>query len=130
MGGGEEKRGWNGFLLGKAKKEGFLCRFCGKRDGDGHLFWECTFLAPSSMLGNCLSSLHLYPWIVAGGPDVCYGMGGCLDLVVLVIGTLGLLLLGNWLVVSWSADWVLIRWMVLIFRPRPTIGTPRILLWR
>ena len=19
------------------------CRFCGKRDGDGHLFWECTF---------------------------------------------------------------------------------------
>ena len=34
---------WNGFLLGKAKKEDVPCRFCGKQDGDGHLFWECTF---------------------------------------------------------------------------------------
>ena len=33
---------WNGFLLGKAKKGDAPCRFCGKRDGDGHLFWECT----------------------------------------------------------------------------------------
>ena len=36
---------WNGFLLGKAKKEDVPCRFCGKRDGDGHLFWECTFFS-------------------------------------------------------------------------------------
>ena len=36
---GEEGR--NGFLLGEAKKEDVPCRFCGKRDGDGHLFWEC-----------------------------------------------------------------------------------------
>ena len=35
---------WNGFFLGKAKKEDVPCRFCGKRDGEGHLFWECTFL--------------------------------------------------------------------------------------
>ena len=34
---------WNGLLLGKAKKEDVPCRFCGKKDGDGHLFWECTF---------------------------------------------------------------------------------------
>ena len=34
---------WNGFLLGKAKKEDVPCFFCGKRDGDGHLFWECSF---------------------------------------------------------------------------------------
>ena len=34
---------WNGILLGKAKKEDVPCRFCVKRDGDGHLFWECTF---------------------------------------------------------------------------------------
>ena len=34
---------WNGFLVGKAKKEDVPCRFCGKRDGDGHLFWECLF---------------------------------------------------------------------------------------
>ena len=37
---------WNGFLLGKAKMEDVPCRFCGKRDGDGHLFWECPFLHP------------------------------------------------------------------------------------
>ena len=36
-------RVWNGFLLGKAKKEDVPCRFCGKKDGDGHLFWECSF---------------------------------------------------------------------------------------
>ena len=30
-------RVWNGFLLGKARKEDVPCRFCGKRDGDGHL---------------------------------------------------------------------------------------------
>ena len=36
-------RVWNGFLLGKARKEDVPCRFCGKRDGDGHLFWECSF---------------------------------------------------------------------------------------
>ena len=37
---------WNGFLLGKAKKEDVPCRFCGKRDGDGHLLLE-MFLLPS-----------------------------------------------------------------------------------
>ena len=34
---------WNGFLLGRAKKEDVPCQFCGKKDGDGHLFWDCTF---------------------------------------------------------------------------------------
>ena len=34
---------WNGFLLGKAKKEDVPCRFCGQKDGDGHLFWDCAF---------------------------------------------------------------------------------------
>ena len=34
---------WNGILLGTAKKEDVPYQFCGKRDGDGHLFWECTF---------------------------------------------------------------------------------------
>ena len=34
---------WNGFLLGQAKKEYVPCRFCGEKDGDGHLFWEGTF---------------------------------------------------------------------------------------
>ena len=34
---------WNGILLGRAKKQDVPCRFCGKRDGNGHLFWECPF---------------------------------------------------------------------------------------
>ena len=34
---------WNGFLLRQAKKDNVPCQFCGKVDGDGHLFWECTF---------------------------------------------------------------------------------------
>ena len=38
---------WNGCPLGKAKKEDVPCRFCGRKDGDGHLFWECTFSPPS-----------------------------------------------------------------------------------
>ena len=29
--------------IGKARKEDVPCRFCGMRDGDGHLFWECSF---------------------------------------------------------------------------------------
>ena len=34
---------WNGFLLGKVKGQHVPCRFCGGADGDGHLFWDCTF---------------------------------------------------------------------------------------
>ena len=34
---------WNGFLLGPVRHQVILCRFCGAPDGDGHLFWECTF---------------------------------------------------------------------------------------
>ena len=34
---------WKGFLLGKVRGQDVPCRFCGSRDSDGHLFWECTF---------------------------------------------------------------------------------------
>ena len=34
---------WNGFLLGKVRGENVPGRFCGKLDGDGHLFWECSY---------------------------------------------------------------------------------------
>ena len=37
---------WNGFLLGKAKKEDVPCRFCVKRDGDGD-FFVGMFFSPS-----------------------------------------------------------------------------------
>ena len=70
---------WNGFLLGKAKKENVPCRFCGKRDGDGHLFRECTFSPPPySMFRDLpefacltvsgplqLASLFALAWLVA-----------------------------------------------------------------
>ena len=42
---------WNGFFLGKAKKEDVPCRVCGQRDGDGHLFWECAFSLPPACSG-------------------------------------------------------------------------------
>ena len=34
---------WNGFLLGRVRHQVIPCRFCGAPDGDGRLFWECTF---------------------------------------------------------------------------------------
>ena len=34
---------WNCFLLGRVRGQLVPCRFCGAPDGDGHLFWECTF---------------------------------------------------------------------------------------
>ena len=34
---------WNGFLLGRAKKEDVPCQFCGKKDGVGHLFLGMYF---------------------------------------------------------------------------------------
>ena len=34
---------WNGFLHGKIHGQDVPCRFCGSRDSDGHLFWDCTF---------------------------------------------------------------------------------------
>ena len=34
---------WNGFLLERARVEVVLCRFCEEDDGDGHLFWECSY---------------------------------------------------------------------------------------
>ena len=34
---------WNGYLFGRVRHQVIPCRFCGAPDGDGHLFWECTF---------------------------------------------------------------------------------------
>ena len=34
---------WNGLLLGRVRSQVIPCRFCGAPDGDGLLFWECTF---------------------------------------------------------------------------------------
>ena len=37
-------RVWNRSLLWKDRDEEVKCRMCGGRDGDGHLFWNWTFL--------------------------------------------------------------------------------------
>ena len=37
---------WNGFLLGQVRGQDVPCRFCGGRDHDGHLFWDCTVPPP------------------------------------------------------------------------------------
>ena len=118
----------NGFLIGKAKKEEVPCWFFGQRDGDGHLFWECTF-HPSSMLGNFLSSLLLCHLIAANGPGVFFGMGGCLDLVVLVTVSLGLPLLEIQHAVILDVAWVPIR-LTLLVGLLLTIGMLMILPWR
>ena len=33
----------NGYLLSKVRGQPVPCRFCGGADGDGHLFWDCTY---------------------------------------------------------------------------------------
>ena len=34
---------WNGFLLERVQGEVVPSRFCGQADGDGHLFWKCSY---------------------------------------------------------------------------------------
>ena len=46
------ERVWNGFLLGKAKKEDVPCRFCGGRDGDGHLVLGVYLPSPILHVGE------------------------------------------------------------------------------
>ena len=60
------------------------------------------------MSGIFLSLLLLCPLTAATGLVVCFGMGGCLDLVVLVTKTLGLPLLVILLSATLSGVWVLI----------------------
>ena len=83
---------WNGFFHGKAKKEYVPCRFCGKRDGDGHLFWECSF-HPFNMCATSMNFHSLCLWIVVSGPGAYFGMVGCLVSMVCLVVSPGLHLL-------------------------------------
>ena len=69
--------------MGKAGKEEVRCRFCGGEDGDGHLFWDCTF-PPSSMFGDSPSSCPSWLGIEVSDPGAYVGMAGCLVSVLLV----------------------------------------------
>ena len=82
-----------GVRNGFPKKEDVPCKVCGKRDGDGHLFLECTFLLLLHVREltefATLMALDRSDW-----PDVYFGMAGCLGSAVPVRGILGLHLLG------------------------------------
>ena len=72
------------------------------------IYFGSAPVAPSSMSGSCPNLPLFCLLIVATGPVVCFGMAGSLGSVVLMRETLGRLLLGSWLAVSWSAVRVLI----------------------
>ena len=80
---------WNGFLLGKVRKENVPCRFCGVPGGDGHLFWECSY--PLWLLSErVLSFMTLSFWIRLVGRDAFFGMVGyllCLELMMVILGS-------------------------------------------
>ena len=79
-------------FLARPRSKMFLVRFAVRVMVMGIFSGSAPFL-PFNMLGNYMSSLHLCHLIATSGPGVFFSMGGCLDLVVLVIVTLGLLLL-------------------------------------
>ena len=70
---------WNGFFLGEAKKEDVPCRFCGERDGDGHLFWECTF-QPLQHVRDLLEFAHLFTLDRSKWPRCLLWHGWLIDL--------------------------------------------------
>ena len=51
---------WNGILLGKSTEGDVPCQYCGRLDGDGHLFWDCQFSPPPPWCesGRILSFQH------------------------------------------------------------------------
>ena len=57
---------------------GGFCPFSRKRDGDGHLFWECTLSPYHAWLGKSLNLHPFWPWTAVSGPGDGFGMVGCL----------------------------------------------------
>ena len=98
-------------FLVRPRRKKFRVGFVVVRDGDGHLFQECSLL-PFCMSGNFLSFFLSCHWIGVIGPAVFCGVAGCLGSILLVSGTPGLPPLVSWLVERWSAVSVLILWIV------------------
>ena len=72
---------WNGFLLGKAKKEHVPCRFCGKKDGDvfspDRSNWPGCFLWHGWLPGiNGFSAKD--PWATSFGDLASFHLERCL----------------------------------------------------
>ena len=73
---------WNGFLLGRVRNQVLPCRFCGAPDGDGHLFWDCTF--------PMLTMLPLFGMFVAGVRLIFFTLSVIFRLVEVSVLFLGL----------------------------------------
>ena len=86
---------WNGFLLEKVGRHPAPCRFCGAPDGDGHLFWECTF--PPLVEIRESPEFHdlMREDIGLIGPGACSGTAGFPCFVVPIGAPLGLLMLSE-----------------------------------
>ena len=114
---------WNGFLLGRVRGQPVPCRFCGAPDGDGHLFWECTF-PPLVEIRENPEFHNLTRWIRLIGLDACFGMVGCLCFLVLMVLVRGLLMLLRVLAIrlvmlwdpihlGWSLSGVFLKGLIL-----------------
>ena len=79
---------WNGFSW-KIQGQDVSCRFCGCRDHDGHLLWDCTFPPPVESV-NILSFMILWRWIRLLGLGVFFGMVGYPFFLVLMAVPLAL----------------------------------------
>ena len=120
---------WNGFLLGKAKKEDVSCRFCGKREGDGHLFWECSFL-PLQHVRELPEFASLMSLDRSNWPRCLLWHGWLPGLSSLVLRTPGLPPLVIWRL--FNLNDVLVRILLILLVPRLllSIGMLLILPWR
>ena len=95
-----------GSFLARPRRKTFHVVFVGRKDGDGHLFWDCSFPL-FNMYAICLSLLSSCPWIVVSGLGACSGMVGCLVSMVCLVTSPGLCLLVSWLLFILKA--VLVR---------------------
>ena len=110
-------------------RDGFLVDFCGKKDGDGHLFWECTF-SPLQHVRDFPEFASLLSLDHSNWPGAFFGMVGCLDMVASVTRTPGLPPLVIWLLFILNGAKVLIRWTLLVAGLLLNIGMLMIFLWR
>ena len=115
---------WNGFLLGKVQGQDVPCRFCGGRDSDGHLFWNCTFPPLVEVRENpefhdliemdktswprcllCHGWLPIFSGVNGGSPWALSPAEGASNLLEVALGVLS----GSWFVV-WI-NWVMMGLM-------------------
>ena len=113
----------------KLRRKTFHVVFAERRMVMGIYFGNVPF-SPFNMCANCLSLLSLCPWIVVGGQGVCFGMVGCLVLMVCLLINPGLSLLVSLLPFILKGVLVLIRLVLMLPGLLLITGMLMILLWR